>query len=68
MPWARRKRGSPMKGDPWLLGARDLSLGYEGRAVLAGVDFAIGRGERWSILGPNGAGKSTLMAALAGLL
>lgn len=36
--------------------------------ALAGVDFAIGRGEVVGFLGPNGAGKSTTLRILTGLL
>jgi ATP-binding cassette subfamily F protein 3 len=42
------------------------TLGYAGKAVLRGVDWAILAGERIGLLGPNGAGKSTLLRAVAG--
>ena len=29
--------------------------------LLDGVDWCVGRGERWVVIGPNGAGKSTLL-------
>jgi len=37
----------------------------EGTVVLDGIDWSVGRGERWVILGPNGSGKTTLLT-LAG--
>jgi iron complex transport system ATP-binding protein len=42
-------------------------LERDGRAVLAGIDWTVARGERWVVLGPNGSGKTTL-ARIAGLL
>ncbi len=37
---------------------------YEGRPVLDGVDWAVKKGERWSLSGPNGSGKSTLLSII----
>ena len=42
------------------------TLGYAGKPVISGVDWAILSGERIGLLGPNGAGKSTLLSAIAG--
>jgi zinc/manganese transport system ATP-binding protein len=46
---------------------QNVSLGFPGRAVLAGVDLALHEGEFVGLLGPNGAGKTTLLRALLGL-
>src|SRR4029434_450804 len=45
-----------------------VSLGYDGRAVLEHISFAIERGEFLALLGPNGAGKTTLLRGILGLI
>ncbi len=45
-----------------------VTIGLNGRNVLADASFAIGRGEFIGVLGPNGAGKTTLMRAILGLI
>jgi iron complex transport system ATP-binding protein len=47
--------------------ATDLSVGWNGRAVLSGIDLAVHTGERLALLGCNGSGKTTLLRVLAGL-
>jgi iron complex transport system ATP-binding protein len=51
-----------------MLEARNLSVSYGAREVLANVSFRAQAGEVTAIIGPNGAGKSTLMRALNGSL
>jgi len=46
----------------------NLSVGYAGREVQAGVSVTIGRGEIFAIVGDSGSGKSTLMKTILGLL
>lgn len=46
----------------------DLSVAYEGLAVLWHVTAAIPQGAIVGVLGPNGAGKSTLLKAAMGLI
>jgi iron complex transport system ATP-binding protein len=44
----------------------DVGLDKGGRAVVDGLDWVVGDGERWVVLGPNGSGKtSTVMLAAA---
>lgn len=45
-----------------------LSVGYQDRQVIRGLNLAFPEGRSTAILGPNGCGKSTLLRALARLL
>ena len=51
-----------------LLTCTDLSLGYEGKAILEHVNFTVNPGDYLCIVGENGSGKSTLMKTILGLL
>ena len=51
-----------------LLVLRGLAVGYEGVAVVEGVDLTVGAGEVVALVGPNGAGKTTLLLTISGLL
>ena len=50
------------------LALRDVSAGYRGRRVCAGVDLEVAAGEVVCLLGPNGGGKTTLFKTVLGLL
>ncbi len=50
-----------------LLTCENLSLGWEGRAVLDGLNFSVNAGDYLYIIGENGSGKSTLMKTILGL-
>lgn len=51
-----------------ILAARDIRIGYNGRMVLEGLDFAVDRGQVLTILGPNGVGKTTLLRCINAML
>jgi len=58
----------PRKLQRPLLRLQDASVGYDGMAVLEGVELTLAPGDRIGLLGANGAGKSTLIKTLAGEL
>ena len=39
---------------------------YGGHSVFEGMDWRVGRGERWMLTGPNGSGKSLLLSMVCG--
>lgn len=43
---------------------QNLTLGYEGRAILHDLSFSVNAGDYFCIVGENGSGKSTLMRTL----
>jgi ATP-binding cassette subfamily F protein 3 len=46
----------------------DLAIGYDGQALLEGIDLVLRYGQRVALIGPNGTGKTTLMRTIAGQL
>lgn len=46
---------------------KDLSLGYDGKAIVQGLNFSVDAGAYLCMVGENGSGKSTLMRTLLGL-
>ncbi|NYE94040.1 ATP-binding cassette subfamily C protein CydCD [Psychromicrobium silvestre] len=68
---ARELESSPVptlpKAEPgFAVQAENVSLGWEGRAVVEGLDLSLARGQWLTVTGPSGAGKSTLLATLMG--
>ena len=49
----------------YILRAQDLTAGYDGKAIVRDVSFAVRPGEILTLIGPNGAGKSTILKAIA---
>lgn len=45
-----------------------LSVSYDGKPAILGVDLAVAQGRMTAIVGPNGAGKSTLLKACLDVL
>jgi len=54
--------------EPWPLEIHDLTVAYQKKPVLWGIDLAVPKGKLVGIVGPNGAGKSTLIKAVMGLV
>ena len=52
----------------WALEARGLRRRFGEVQALAGLSFAVRRGELYGLVGPDGAGKTTAIRALAGLV
>lgn len=50
-----------------LLTCDDVTLGYDGHALLEHLTFAVNPGDYLCVVGENGSGKSTLMRTLLGL-
>lgn len=50
-----------------IIDVSELSLSYDGRAVLEGLSFDVRMGDYICIVGDNGSGKTTLMDAILGL-
>jgi len=48
-----------------LLQVKDISVSYDRKEILKGINFNAADGEIVSIVGPNGSGKSTLLKVLA---
>ncbi|MBP7241963.1 ABC-F family ATP-binding cassette domain-containing protein [Amaricoccus sp.] len=56
---------SPEELSPPIIRLEDVTVGYDGRPVLRGLDLRIDQDDRIALLGQNGEGKSTLSKLLA---
>jgi iron complex transport system ATP-binding protein len=48
--------------------AKDLDAGYNGKAMVAGINISAHKGDVLCLIGPNGTGKTTMLRTFAGLL
>ena len=51
-----------------VLALEGLTAGYDGAAVIRGIELEVAAGEVVALLGPNGAGKTTTLRAVSGLV
>lgn len=54
--------------DPPYLALRGLAVGYNGKALIRGIEIGVERGEIVTLVGPNGSGKSTILKTITSQL
>jgi ATP-binding cassette subfamily F protein 3 len=59
---------APLEKPRQLVSLEEATLGYEGAAILTGIEWSVLPGDAIGLLGPNGAGKSTLLKSIVGEL
>jgi molybdate transport system ATP-binding protein len=57
---------NPRRSNEDLIRMENVTVRYNGRAILSGIDWTLRKGESWALTGPNGAGKSTLISLING--
>src|ERR1700704_1456133 len=50
-----------------LLEVKGLTMRFGGLTAVSKVDFAVEKGQVYSVIGPNGAGKTTVFNAITGI-
>ena len=51
-----------------IIDVKNLSLGYDKKAVFRGLNFSVSKGDFICVVGANGAGKTTLIKGILGLI
>lgn len=51
-----------------MIRARDLTISFNGKTVIDGIEFSVPEGSSLIIMGKNGSGKSVILKALSGLI
>jgi phospholipid/cholesterol/gamma-HCH transport system ATP-binding protein len=64
---AGSQNATPVEAEPVIV-FRNVSISFDGRAVLEDVSFSVGRGQTLCILGRSGVGKSVSLRMLMGFL
>jgi molybdate transport system ATP-binding protein len=49
-----------------LVKMEDVNIRYDGRTILAGINWIVRRGDSWALVGANGSGKTTLLSLISG--
>ena len=49
-----------------LIALKNISVSYDGKTILKGIDWKIKKGEFWQLKGKNGSGKTTLLSMVTG--
>lgn len=67
--YASALKVTPLRHDKRIfISGENLTLGYEDKPVITGLNFHLEQNERLAVTGPNGCGKSTLIKAALGQL
>lgn len=54
--------------DDYYFSVKQMTVGYDGKALIRDIAFHIKKGEILTLIGPNGAGKSTILKSIIGQL